>query len=129
MPKWYKEQKYVSTDDTFFAHYYKGDKVQGAKTCPAIQDITTYGFVIPLWSNLYFTTNEDQHIWEFPFCEAGEEPIESHISFHPSKQIDDLNLKKLMNGDLLKLKLPYWFKVPEGYNILFSDPFIILEMI
>ena len=24
---------------------------------------------------------------------------------------------------ILKLMLPYWFQVPEGYNLLFTDPF------
>lgn len=123
LPEWYKKQKLVSMEDN--AHnYWKGGDLRGAKACPAIQDLVTAGIIIPLWSNLHFTTEDNgNQIWEFPAASAVDESIDVHISKHPPKQIEDLELEKTNVGEILKLTLPYWFKVPEGYNLMYVDPF------
>jgi len=34
-----------------------------------------------------------------------------------------MDLKKTMDGKILKINLPYYIEIPEGYSIYYSDPF------
>ena len=58
----------------------------------------------------------------FTIANAIDEDI--HVNNHGENQTHGLDLEKTSDGMILKLMLPYWFQVPEGYNLLFTDPFL-----
>ena len=123
LPDWYKKQKFIGHKEHHH-NFWKGGDLTGAKACPAIQDLVTTGFVIPLWANFYFTTLDNgEQVYEFTVVETVQEPLNMHVSAHPKKQVADLDLQKNNEGQILKFQLPYWIKIPEGYNLLFTDPF------
>lgn len=123
LPEWYKKNKFINHYESHH-NFYKGKEIAGAKNCPAIQDIITTGFVIPLWANFYFTTLDNgEYVYEFTISNATGESIDIHVNNHGENQTHGLDLEKTSDGMILKLMLPYWFQVPEGYNLLFTDPF------
>lgn len=129
LPEWYKKQKISNHHDTF--KYFNGHpdkKVLSAKNCPAIQDYLTSGFIIPAWTNIHFTTsknkdNVDQQFWDASIRKAYDEPLDLHIDDHPLEQTIYMNIGRTVDHRTLKLQLPYVFKVPNGYNVMYQDPF------
>lgn len=124
LPQWYKDTKLGNKFDTF-----KNIKPQTIKDCPAIQDFVTTGFVIRLWGHFYFHTEYDENnvkvrqVWDFtPRMYKGEN-IKDYVSTHGYAQHEMIELQRTLNGDVLKFKLPYTIQVPEGYNVMFVDPF------
>ena len=129
LPEWYKKQKISSQFESFqFNNGQEDKKVMGAKQCPAIQDVVTTGFVIPAWTNIYFTTSKDengeilQH-YDASIRMAYDDPINLHIDSHPIEQTKYMNVGRTVDNRVLKLQMPYWFKIPEGYNVMYQDPF------
>jgi len=129
LPKWYKDMK-ISTHYKHWVSATEGhkDEYMTAKNCPAIQDLLIQGIVIPLWGNLWFHTNElengivEQH-WDFSGRYANNKDINSIISKHKEIQYLNTGLKDTVSKELLKIQMPYKIIVPEGYSILYSDPF------
>jgi hypothetical protein len=123
-PDWYRKMK-VGT------HYgsFTTDNILTAKNCPAIQDIVTTGFIIPIWANLYFKTeyatngNKIMQYWDITSRVNANDSVEEFINHHPSEQTEGMDINRNINNDTLKLKLPYYFDIPDGYNILYTDPF------
>jgi len=124
LPDWYKKMKIGNHYDTFL-----GKNIINAKNCPAIQDIITTGFIIPLWANFYFKTMYDENNnpimqeWDFTARINENDSVTEFITSHDQKQIKGMDLKTNLNQEVLKIKLPYYFEIPKGYNILYSDPF------
>lgn len=122
LPQWYKELTRAVTLDN-------GLSGRTAKKCPAIQDILSTGFVIPLWSKLEFATIKDKdgnitkQNWRFGIPVATEEILEKHLDTHSPYQIKGMDLNTTIDNTILKMGLPYKIIVPEGYNIKYSDPF------
>lgn len=129
LPEWYKKQKISSHLETF-KHFngHPDSKVLGAKNCPAIQDYVSTGYIIPAWTNIYFTTSVNdlgikEQRWDASIRKAYEDPLDLHIDDHPLEQTLYMPLGRVADNRTLKLQLPYWFKVPEGYNAMYQDPF------
>lgn len=129
-PQWYKDMNKVSKLEEF-KHTY--DNIQyeniNAKSCPGLREIVNDGFIIPLWSDLMFATEYDndgkitnQH-FDFTARKTWLEDLDMHLGTHQANQSKNMNLKKLVDGRILKLNLPYYIEVPEGYSIYYSDPF------
>jgi|DEB0MinimDraft_6_1074348.scaffolds.fasta_scaffold07445_3 hypothetical protein len=119
LPNWYKEMKIGSEKENNI----------NAKNCPAIQDLITTGFVIPLWSNLRFETiNEDDntitHNWFMSATGLGNgSNMDEWISKHDFGQTIGMDYGKLAEGSTLKINCPYVIEVPDGYSIYYYDPF------
>lgn len=120
LPNWYKEMQLGKEE----LHNIN------AKNCPAIQDIVSTGFIIPLWSGFRFETTEDvenntiTQNWYMTATEYGDgSKIEEWIGKHSYKQSIGMDYGKLAEGTTLKLHSPYIFEIPDGYNLLFTDPF------
>jgi hypothetical protein len=129
LPEWYKQQK-ISTHYETFKHFngVPESKMINAKNCPAIQDYLTTGFIIPAWTNIRFHTSKDENgklfqAWDSSIRMAYDEDINLHIDSHPLEQTEFMDLKRTIDNKTLKLQLPYVFKVPKGYNIIYQDPF------
>lgn len=129
LPEWYKKQKYSTHLDSWkYFHGHKNSKVMGAKNCPAIQDYITSGFIIPAWTDIFFTTALDDEgkvvqYYDASIRRAYDDPINIHIDDHPIEQTEGMDIGRLVDNRILKLQMPYWFKIPEGYNVMYQDPF------
>ena len=131
LPDWYKNQKIGNHFDTFKQNNnvpQKNNKMVNAKNCPAIQDYVSSGFIIPAWSNFYFTTftdenGEKQQAWDTTIRSAYDDNIYYHVDSHPLEQTKYMDIKRTVDNKTLKFQLPYVFKIPNGYNIMYQDPF------
>jgi len=122
LPEWYKKLTRTEILDN-------GLTGKTAKKCPAIQDILSTGFIIPMFTRLEFasTKNEEgiitQQNWHLGIAAATGEDISQHLDYHHPYQVKGMDLNKTVDNTVLKLSLPYRIVVPEGYNIKYSDPF------
>lgn len=129
-PDWYKNMRIVTKLEEFKHQMnpMKYDNIN-AKSCPAIQDILSDGFVIPLWADLYFATELDdngniiEQRWDFSARQAYLDDLNNHLGSHSKSQTVGMDLKKTIDGKVLKIDLPYYIEIPEGYSIYYSDPF------
>lgn len=119
LPNWFKDMKLGSEKDNNI----------NAKNCPAIQDLISEGFIIPLWSNFRFETiNEDDntvtHNWYMSATALGNgSNMDNWISKHSSNQTVGMEYGKLAEGTTLKINCPYVIEVPDNYSIYYYDPF------
>ena len=120
-PEWYKNMSlrhdlpYEATDGIT------------AKKCPAIQDVINKGFIIPIWGNLQFKTAirngiNDQR-WFLSTALNYDYPLEWWIQEHNSEQLEGMDINRIYSNGILKVKCPYHIQVPEGYGLMYSDPF------
>ena len=122
LPEWYKKLTRTEILDN-------GLTGKTAKKCPAIQDILSTGFIIPMFTRLEFASTKNkegiitQQNWHLGIAAATGEDISSHLDYHHPYQTKGMDLNKTVDNTVLKLSLPYRIVVPEGYNIKYSDPF------
>lgn len=129
LPDWYKDMDIHDRYDHWASEFDIRHKPMNAKSCPAIQDILTTGIMIPAWSDIYIKTMRDtegnimtQH-WDTTSRTAAQEPLQAHLNHHSFSQWEGMDLQVTINNKLLKILLPYYFKIPEGYNIFYTDPY------
>lgn len=124
-PEWYKKMKLGNYMDSAFNE----GEVNTAKRCPAIQDLVNEGFILPMWGNFHFKTDykKDGSIlrqkWDFSTAQALDESIDFWVGHHSINQTYGMDLNRDMENRVMKLKYPFSFKVPEGYSLLYTDPF------
>ena len=85
------------------------------KRCPAIVDLITEGFIIPMWCD--FLIQRDMEIFEwdnknFPYG----------IDFHSKEQIKGWDLKKTDFKEGIKFQNPWRIYTPPGYSVMFMTP-------
>lgn len=130
LPDWWKNLKKGTLKDSYLAHNDNRPTGYNVKSCPAIQDILSTGFVIPMWSDFAFDTveisqgdiTEEKQHWYYSFADAINEPVSKHVTYHAGEQIGEMNIG-LWQNKVLKITLPYRFKLPPGYSIMYTDPF------
>ena len=130
LPDWYKSKKFSTQHEHWKNSMgYDNSEVITAKNCPAVQDLISTGVVLPIWSKFSFVTERDnegnitKQNWRFQAANAYGDNLQEHLSYHTEEQVKDLNIKTTVDGKLLKIFCPYKFIAPEGYNILFTDPY------
>jgi hypothetical protein len=128
LPDWYKSQKGGNKTSMYLAHMDNEETGYTAKKCPAIQDYLSEGFIIPLWGDLAYNyktkiDGSDESNWYFSPADATNEPLKVHLSYHTENQTEGMDIGRTSGGLTLKIGLPYRFIVPEGYSILYQDPF------
>ncbi len=90
------------------------------KRCPAIIDLITEGFVIPMWCDFLIQRNDALLEWDnknFPYG----------IEFHSKEQISHWKLKKTDFPEGVKFVNPWRIYTPPGYSVLFIAPFYEFE--
>jgi len=132
LPEWYKKLNLGTVEGSYFSYVDGRETGLTAKNCPAIQDIVSTGFIIPLWSDFAFDTvdvikgdvKEKRQSWYFTAPDAVNEKLDQHLTYHDNYQIGEMDIgTEIGSGKVLKITLPYRFKVPKGYNIMYTDPF------
>jgi len=90
------------------------------KRCPAIIDLITEGFVIPMWCDFILQRDKLELEWDnknFPYG----------IEFHPHQQIENWNLKKADFPEGVKFINPWRIYTPPGYSVMFIAPYYQFE--
>lgn len=132
LPEWWKKLKLGNLKDTYLAYNDNRPSKMNVKSCPAIQDLLSTGFIIPMWSDFAFDTieirngdiTETKQHWYLSVLDAFEEPMNKHLTFHAGDQIGEMPIGTVIDtNQVMKLTLPYRFKLPEGYSIMYTDPF------
>lgn len=114
LPDWYKALPRRAFNTTL------GSETETLKRCPPFIDAMTFGFLIPLVTDLKVQDGEFTWNLDFPKNSVGEYP-RSPIGFHDPGQIagtpffeDDRFIVKFNN---------FWLiEAPPGYSLLFSHP-------
>ena len=85
------------------------------KRCPAIVDLITEGFIIPMWCDYLLQRNKNELEWDnknFPYG----------IEFHPNNQIYNWDLRKADFPEGVKFVNPWRIYTPPGYSVMFMTP-------
>lgn len=118
-PEWWKKQK-VRVD-------HRGRMAQTIRSCPSMQDWLTMGYYILATEDIHVMNGPD---WDWP--DDGEKfstsPTANHYSqSHPSAQLQDSVEYMGAQGpvkDAFKITSNWNMITPEGYSVLFLDPFM-----
>ena len=85
------------------------------KRCPAIVDLITEGYIIPMWCDFLIQRNTKTLEWDnkdFPYG----------IDFHSNGQIYNWPLKKTDFPEGVKFTNPWRIYTPKGYSVMFMTP-------
>ena len=126
LPQWFKGLKdFVEVDavhEKNKPNYFgkKGDTAKKhtsgtVKRCPAIVDLITEGFIIPMWSDFLIQRDMETFEWDNKNFQYG-------IEFHSKEQIKGWNLKKTDFPEGIKFTNPWRIYTPKGYSVMFMTP-------
>ena len=126
LPQWFKGMKdFVEVDavhEKNKPNYFgkKGDIAKKhtsgtVKRCPAIVDLITEGFIIPMWSDFLIQRDMETFEWDNKNFQYG-------IEFHSKEQIKGWNLKKTDFPEGIKFTNPWRIYTPKGYSVMFMTP-------
>ena len=104
LPEWYKKMK------LHFVDYGEAMDSPTAKKCPAIQDVVNEGFVLPMWGNMYFITRDlpdggSEQRWWLQNAHTYKD-LKWWMQQHHPLQLEGMNMTKLVDGTILKIKYP-----------------------
>tara|TARA_B100000029_G_C17283761_1_gene854390 strand:- start:179 stop:820 length:642 start_codon:yes stop_codon:yes gene_type:complete len=85
------------------------------KRCPAIVDLLTEGFIIPMWSDFLVQRDMETMEWDNKNFRYG-------IEFHSKQQIHGWELKKTDFPEGVKFINPWRIYTPPGYSVMFIPP-------
>jgi len=114
LPDWFKSMPQKAFNPTM------GDEAQTVKKCPPFIDAMTYGFLIPLVTDL--EVRDGEFSWDFQVPENFvSEYSHSPIGFHDSSQVVDT---PFADDDRFIIKFNnFWtIEAPPGYSLLFTHP-------
>ena len=126
LPKWFKNMSdyiempgnYEKTKARYFDR--KGEIAKKhtsgtVKRCPAIVDLITEGFIIPMWADTL--VQRDMETLEFD-----NKNFKYGIQFHGKEQITGWNLRKTDFPEGVKFINPWRIYTPPGYSVMFMTP-------
>ena len=118
-PEWWKKQK-VRVD-------HRGRMAQTIRSCPSMQDWLTMGYYILATEDINVMNGPDWN-WPDDSEKFSTSPNASHFSqSHPSAQLQDSIEYMGADGpvkDAFKISSNWNMITPEGYSVLFLDPFM-----
>tara|TARA_B100001094_G_C18189900_1_gene806402 strand:- start:2394 stop:3161 length:768 start_codon:yes stop_codon:yes gene_type:complete len=126
LPKWFKGMSDSVEIDGLHEkgkpNYFgkKGDTAKKhtsgtVKRCPAIVDLITEGFIIPMWSDFLVQRDMETFEWDNKNFKYG-------IEFHSKEQIKGWDLKKTDFPEGVKFINPWRIHTPKGYSVMFITP-------
>lgn len=127
LPHWFKDMDDYITQD---ARHEKGQKgyfgtnketatkwTSGTvKRCPAIVDLLTEGFIIPMWADFLIQRDMETLEWD------NKGNTQYGIDFHGKAQIAGWKLKKTDFPEGVKFVNPWRIYTPPGYSVMFMPP-------
>ena len=126
IPQWFKDMKETintpaSPDGSSPGRYERsGDTAKKwtngtVKRCPAIIDLISEGFIIPMWCDVLL--QNDGNILEYD-----NKNFPYGIEFHQNLQIYNWPLKKNDFKEGVKFVNPWRIYTPPGYSVMFTQP-------
>lgn len=126
LPQWFKDMDEYITQDAVHEKgqrfYFGRNKETAIKTaggtvkrCPAIVDLLTEGYIIPMWADFLVQRDMETLEWDNKMMEYG-------IEFHGKKQISGWKLKKTDFPEGVKFVNPWRIYTPPGYSVMFMAP-------
>lgn len=126
IPQWFKDMKETintpgSPDGSSPGRYERsGDTAKKwtngtVKRCPAIVDLISEGFIIPMWCDVLL--QNDGNILEYD-----NKNFPYGIEFHQNVQIYNWPLKKNDFKEGVKFVNPWRIYTPPGYSVMFTQP-------
>ena len=126
IPQWFKDMKETinqpaSTDGSSPGRFERsGDTAKKhtsgtVKRCPAIVDLISEGFIIPMWCDFLLQNDGKILEWDnkkFPYG----------IEYHNTAQIYNWPLKKNDFPEGVKFNNPWRIYTPPGYSVMFTQP-------
>jgi len=116
-PEWFRNQKPLVDDGNLFTG------VQGQastiRKCPAILDILSMGYIIPLWSDFKLMRVEDNVQYMVP--PGVNEHFE--LTTHAHVQIDQYPFNEDTFKGSVKLFNPWSVVTPPGYSVMLVSPY------
>ena len=127
LPQWFKS---MSDSIPTSGHHEKGKRGYFDKTgdtakkytngtvkrCPAIVDLITEGYIIPMWADFLIQRDMETMEWDNKGME------QYGIDFHSPQQISGWELKKTDFKDAVKFVNPWRIYTPPGYSVMFMPP-------
>lgn len=94
------------------------------KKCVPFLEASSFGYIIPLWSDVFVTARNGDITIEFP----PNLMMETTLSSHDSAQIKNHPLEKTMYGSMpLKFHNPWIIETSENVSCLFTSPLNHME--
>lgn len=127
LPKWFKDMdEYIIQDavhEKGKPNYFGKSKETAikwsggtVKRCPAIVDLLTEGFIIPMWSDFLVQRDMETLEWD------NKGMLQYGIEFHSKQQITGWKLKKTDFPEGVKFINPWRIYTPKGYSVMFMQP-------
>lgn len=127
LPQWFKDMDEYITQDAVYKKGQKGyfgrSKETAIKTaggtvkrCPAIIDLLTEGFIIPMWADFLVQRDMETLEWD------NKGMLQYGIEFHGKQQITGWKLKKTDFPEGVKFINPWRIYTPKGYSVMFMQP-------
>ena len=120
LPEWFKK---IGRGD-LVGTLLDNEDVQTIRRCPAIIDYLSSGYILQSYSDMVFNRHEDHVHWNIGVVNAniGLHPNQL-IQQHSPKQTKGVPLNTAPTGEALKLINPFYMRLPEGWSMLFLDPY------
>ena len=115
LPDWFKALPAKAFNPTM------GEETETVKKCPPFIDAMTYGFLIPLVTDLELRDGEFAWNFELPRGFVSEYP-HSPISFHDPSQVAGTPFSA-EDRFIIKFNNFWTIEAPKGYSLLFTHPF------
>ena len=90
-----------------------------AKRCPAVVDIMTEGYVVPMWCDFLIQRGHAPNMGGEEILEWDNRDFPYGATFHENKQIYNWELPKSTYKHPLKFHSPWRFYTPKGWSTLF----------
>jgi len=127
LPQWFKDMDEYITQDAVHEKgkkfYFGRSKETAIKTaggtvkrCPAIVDLLTEGFIIPMWADFLVQRDMETLEWD------NKGMLQYGIEFHGKQQITGWKLKKTDFPEGVKFINPWRIYTPKGYSVMFMQP-------
>lgn len=126
IPDWYRDTSNLKkTSKCPFAPVIeKPTPKQNIKSCPAVFDYLSGGYIIKAWDN-FLVRNVDGHMyvnWEKPCIQEGD-PNKVFNTHQTWQQMDGmLDKSEPMYGGFHKLLSPWFVKTPPGVSLYYTNP-------
>lgn len=115
MPEWWKK---IKVSESFKSLHGYPISQGNIKKCPAVVDMLTHGWVMPLWTDLYMNVSEESISWK-----ASDDTFS--FAVHPHDHFIHIMPEHLKSKYywVFKPYAPWMVKTSPGYSMINLDPF------
>ena len=99
-----------------------------AKGCPGIFDHMRAGYIMPMWSDMFFRFHNDggsesNRGWDSMLPDIINNTISKAVEMHNFQQVKGAPFLEDGCPNLIKLNTPWYVNVPKGVSLFYTTPF------